>query len=147
MILLYLIEIGQFKAALTLVSLNKDIPIIATDGAIVKGVMQLSMSPIIPKYPVRKMMCDFAEIQIYFSNNFAQFHGNFAIIFFLFISIITYDNLTNGGHNDCTLNFKHPSLPLMFFFTLIEIISPTIDFIKISRTFIFWQCQYCKCWD
>ena len=39
MILLYLIEIGQFKAALTLVSLNKDIPIIATDGAIVKGVI------------------------------------------------------------------------------------------------------------
>ena len=37
--ILYLIEIGQFKAALILVSLNNDIPIIATDGAIVKGVI------------------------------------------------------------------------------------------------------------
>ena len=55
-------DIGQLVAAAMLAFLNKERPIMATEGAIVNGVMYLSIMPMIPKYPM--MICNKDETQM-----------------------------------------------------------------------------------
>ena len=45
----YAIEMGQLVAAALLALLNNDIPIIVTEGAIVRGVIYFSIMPVITR--------------------------------------------------------------------------------------------------